>query len=79
MARQTKTNWAQDPFDPVNIIWPTKAQILLCKRIGVKTDMNKHDEKKQKMAGSVSNKNHVKERKTKPKENDKRSRKHVKK
>ena len=23
--RQIKTNWAQDPFDPVNIIWPTKA------------------------------------------------------
>ena len=22
---QTKTNWAQDPFDPVNIIWPIKA------------------------------------------------------
>ena len=30
--RQTKTNWAQDPFDLVNIIWPTKAQILLYKK-----------------------------------------------
>ena len=26
-----------DPFNPVNIIWPTKAQILLYKRIGMKT------------------------------------------
>ena len=29
---QMKINWAQDPFDPVNISWPTKAQILLYKR-----------------------------------------------
>ena len=29
---QMKINWAQDPFDPINIIWPTKAQILLYKR-----------------------------------------------
>ena len=29
---QMKINWAQDPFNPVNIIWPTKAQILLYKR-----------------------------------------------
>ena len=29
---QIKANWAQDPFDPTNIIWPTKAQILLYKR-----------------------------------------------
>ena len=43
--QQTKTNWVQDPFDPVNIIWPIKAQILLYKRIGVKTDMKKHDKK----------------------------------
>ena len=43
--QQTKTNWVQDPFDPVNIIWPTKAQILLYKRIGVKTDMKKDDKK----------------------------------
>ena len=77
--RQTKTNWAQDPFDPVNIIRPTKAQILLYKRMGVKTDMNKHNEKKQGMAGSVNSRNHVKERKAKPKENDKCSRKHMKK
>ena len=77
--RQTKTNWAQDPFDPVNIIWLTKAQILLYKRIGVKNDMKKHDEKKQGTVGNVSSRNHVKERKAKPKENDKRSRKHVKK
>ena len=74
-----KTNWAQDPFDPVNIIWPTKTQILLCKRIGVKTDMKKHDEMKQGTARSVSSKTHVKERKAKPKKNDKRSRKCVEK
>ena len=30
--RQMKINQAQDPFDPINIIWPTKAQILLYKR-----------------------------------------------
>ena len=77
--QQTKTNWAQDPFDLVNIIWPTKAQILFYKRIGVKTDMKKHDKKKQGMAGSVSSRNHVKERKAKPKENDKHSKKRVKK
>ena len=78
--RQTKTNWAQDLFDPVNIIWPTKAQILLYKRIGVKTDMKKHDKKKQGMVGSVRSRNHVKEKKkAKPKENDKHSRKRVKK
>ena len=77
--QQTKTNLAQDPFDPVNIIWSTKVQILLYKRIGVKTDMKKHDEKKQGTVGSVSSKNHVKERKAKSKENDKRSRKRVKK
>ena len=77
--QQTKTNWAQDPFDLVNIIWLTKAQILLYKRIGVKTDMKKHDKKKQGMAGSVSSRNHVKERKAKPKENDKHSKKRVKK
>ena len=61
--RQIKTNWAQDPFDPVNIIWPTKAQILLYKRIGVKTDMKKHDKKKQGTVGSVRSRNHVKEKK----------------
>ena len=77
--RQIKTNWAQDPFDPVNIIWPTKTQILFYKRMGVKTDMKKHDEKKQGTAGNVNSRNHVKERKAKPKENDKRSRKRVKK
>ena len=48
------------------------------KRIGVKIDMKKHDEKRQGMTGSVSSKNHVKERKAKPKENNKRSRKRVK-
>ena len=47
--------------------------------MGVKTDIKKHDEKKQGTAGSVSSRNHVKERKAKPKENDKRSRKRVKK
>ena len=61
--RQIKTNWAQDPFDPVNIIWPTKAKILLYKRIGVKTDMKKHDKKKQGTVGSVRSRNHVKEKK----------------
>ena len=30
--RWIKINWTQDPFDPVNIIWPTKAQILLYKK-----------------------------------------------
>ena len=30
--QQIKINWAQDPFDPINIIWPTKAQILLYKK-----------------------------------------------
>ena len=44
------------------------------KRIGVKTDMKKHGEKRQGTTGSVSSRNHV----TKPKENDKRSRKRVK-
>ena len=75
---QIKTNWAQDPFDPVNIIWPTKTQILLYKKIGVKANMKKHDEKRQGTTGSVSSRNHVKERKAKPKENNKRSRKRVK-
>ena len=23
--QQIKANWAQDPFDPIDIIWPTKA------------------------------------------------------
>ena len=41
--------------------------------------MKKQDEKKQGTIGSVSNRNHVKERKAKPKENDKHSRKRVKK
>ena len=45
----------------------------------MKTDMKKHDEKKQGTVGSVSSKNHVKERKAKLNENDKRSRKRVKK
>ena len=49
------------------------------KRISVKTNMKKHDEKKQGTIGSVSSRNHVKERKAKSKENDKCSRKHVKK
>ena len=43
---QIKVNWAQDPSDPVNIIWPINAQILLYEKIGVKTNMKKHDEKK---------------------------------
>ena len=66
--RQIKTNWAQDLFDPVNIIWLTKAQILLYKKIGVETNMKKHDEKKQGTTGSVSSRNLVNERKAKPKE-----------
>ena len=33
--------------------------------------MKKHDEKKQGTVGSVSNKNHMKERKAKPKEKTK--------
>ena len=41
--------------------------------------MKKHDEKKQGMAESVNSMNHVKERKAKSKENDKCSRKHMKK
>ena len=45
----------------------------------MKIDMKKLDEKKQGTVGSVSSRNHVKERKAKPKENDKRSRKRVKK
>ena len=47
--------------------------------IGMKTDMKKHDEKKQGTVGSVSSRKRVKERKAKPKENDKRSRKRMKK
>ena len=41
--------------------------------------MKKYNEKKQGTVGSVSNRNHVKERKAKPKKNDKRSRKRMKK
>ena len=58
----------QDPFNPVNIIWPIKAQILLYKRICVKTNMKKQDEKKQGTTRSVSSRNCVKERKSKLKE-----------
>ena len=65
---QTKTNWAQDPFDPINIIWPTKAQVLWYKRIGVETDMKKHNKKKQGTSRSVSNRKRVKERRVKLKE-----------
>ena len=49
--------------DKDNIIWSTKTQILLYKRIGMKTNMKKHDERKQGIAGSVSSKKRVKERK----------------
>ena len=49
------------------------------KKIGMKANMKKHDEKKQGTAGGVSSRNHVKERKTKSKENDKHSRKLMKK
>ena len=79
VLRQIKTNWAQGPFDPVIIIWPTKAQILLYKKIGVKVNMKKDNEKKQGIVGSVRSRNHTKERKAKPKENDKHSMKRMKK
>ena len=49
------------------------------KKIGVKANMKKYDEKKQGTTRDVNRRNHVKERKAKPKENDKRSRKHMKK
>lgn len=68
LLRQIKANWAEDPFDLVNIIWPTKAQTLLYKRIGVKNNMKKHDKKKQGAARSVNSRNCVKERKAKSKE-----------
>ena len=42
--------------------------MLLYKRIGVKTDMKKHDEKKQGTTGSVSSRKRMKERKAKLKE-----------
>ena len=48
-------------------------------KIGVKVNMKKHDEKKQGIAGSVRSRNHMKERKAKPKENDKHSMKRMKK
>ena len=51
----------------------------MCKKIGVKANMKKHDEKKQGTAIGVSSRNHVKEIKSKPKENDKHSRKCMKK
>ena len=41
--------------------------------------MKKHGKKKQGTARSINSKNYVKERKAKPKENDKCSKKHVKK
>ena len=41
--------------------------------------MKKHDKKKQGIVGGVNSRNHVKERKAKPKENDKHSRKRMKK
>ena len=37
MASADKDKLAQDPFDLVNIIWPTNAQILLYKKISMKT------------------------------------------
>ena len=45
----------------------------------MKANMKKHDEKKQGTAGSVNSRNYVKESKSKPKENDKHSRKCMKK
>ena len=41
--------------------------------------MKKHDKKKQGTIGNVCSRNHVKERKATPKENDKRSKKRMKK
>ena len=71
-----KTNWAQDPFDPVNIIWPTKAQIILYKKIGVKTNMKKHNAKKQ--GTSRSQQQELREgKKSQTKGNDKHSRKRM--
>ena len=55
------------------------AQILLYKKIGVKVNMKKDDEKKQGIVGSVRSRNHTKERQAKPKENDKHSMKRMKK
>ena len=49
------------------------------KKIGVKVNMKKDNEKKQGIVGSVNSRNHVKERKAKLKENDKHNRKHMKK
>jgi len=66
--RQIKTNWVQDPFNPVNIIWPTKAKIFFYKKTDVKTNMKKHSEKKQGTTRSVNNSNCMKKRKVKPKE-----------
>ena len=68
VLQQIKANWVQDPFDLVNIIWPTKAQILLYKRVRVKTNKKKHNKKKQGTAESVNSRNCMKERKVKPKE-----------
>ena len=59
------------PFDPVNIIWSTKAQIFLYKTIGVKTNMNKHDEKKQGIAKCVSKRKCVNEKEYKIREKTK--------
>ena len=47
---------------------PQRPKSFCIKKIGVKTNMKKHDEKKQGTVGSVSSRNYVKERKAKPKE-----------
>ena len=79
MASADKDKLGPRPFWSSQHYLALKAQILLYKMIGMKTDMKKHDEKKQVTVGSVSSRKRVKERKAKPKENDKRSRKRVKK
>ena len=72
--RQMKINWAQCPFDPVNIIWPTKAQILLYKKIGMKTDIMKRNKERQEVLAAG-----IAWRESQTKGNDKCSRKHMKK
>ena len=47
---------------------PQKSKSFCIKKIGVKTDIKKHGEKKQGTAGSVSSRKRVKKRKAKLKE-----------
>ena len=68
MASANQGKLGPKPFWSSQHYWPTKAQILLYKIICVKTNMKKHNEKKQEIAGSVNSRNCVKERKSKLKE-----------